>query len=205
MDFIDYFPLTGFLLMLIFAAGRIYLLKQKQIQVISISSHKNQSVKVLYLIFALIFLLWLFELIRTAFQLSFSILPEQLTKLIINCVVAKIVGAILISLAFIFWTVTLVHFKTSLRMGLNENNRGKLITTGIFSLSRNPFFLSLDLYFCGVALIFPTVFIIGFTVTAIVGIHFFILKEERFLLNNYGEDYKKYQKNTSRYITLFKK
>jgi len=199
MDFIDYFPLTGFLLMLILITVRIYSLKQKQIQVIS-SSQKNRSSKVLYPIFVFIFLLWLFELIRPAFQLSFSLLPTSVTTLLFNSSILKKIGIILIFGALILWMITLVHFKTSLRMGLDEDNCGKLITSGVFSFSRNPFFLSLDLYFLGVASMLSSVFNIVFSLAAIIGIHFFILKEERFLLENYGEEYLNYQQKTGRYF-----
>ncbi|MFV0593429.1 MAG: methyltransferase family protein [Draconibacterium sp.] len=199
MDFIDYFPLTGFLLMLVLITVRIYSLKQKRIQVIS-SSQKNRSSKVLYPIFVFIFLLWLFEIVRPAFRISFSLLPEQLTKQIFDCFSVKTTGAILILFALIFWILTLSHFQNSLRLGLNENNKGTLITNGIFSLSRNPFFLSFDLYFLGVALILPSVFMLVFTIAALVSIHFFILKEERFMTENYGEEYQNYRQKTRRYL-----
>ncbi|MCK3686098.1 isoprenylcysteine carboxylmethyltransferase family protein [Maribellus sp. YY47] len=199
MEFFNYFPLTGFLLMLIFVVGRIYLLKQKQIQVIS-SSQKNRSSKVLYPVFAFIFLIWIFELIRPAFQVSFSLLPTSVTTLLFNFSILKKIGIILIFGALILWMITLVHFKTSLRMGLDENNCGKLITSGVFSFSRNPFFFSLDLYFLGVASMLSSVFNIVFSLAAIIGIHFFILKEERFLLENYGEEYLNYQQKTGRYF-----
>jgi len=87
-----------------------------------------------------------------------------------------------------------------LRFGLNENNRGKLINTGIFSVSRNPFFFSIILCFVGTALIFMNWFFIGFAVLAIVSIHFFILKEEKFMRQHYGESYREYRKKVRRYF-----
>jgi protein-S-isoprenylcysteine O-methyltransferase Ste14 len=96
--------------------------------------------------------------------------------------------------------ITLVHFKTSLRFGMSSSNKGDLITTGIFSFSRNPFFLSLNLYFTGQAMVFPAIVFIGFALMAVAGIHFFILKEEKFLIIFYGESYTSYQKKVRRYF-----
>ncbi|MCE4564058.1 isoprenylcysteine carboxylmethyltransferase family protein [Maribellus sp. CM-23] len=198
MEFLNYFPLIGFLLMMAFVAARVYILTQKQIRVMAAANPKKPLQILRYLIFTFLFLLWFLELCQPVF--SFSILPELLTRILISGAVLKTAGAMLITLALVLWVLTLVHFKTSLRLGLDVTNRGKLITTGIFSVSRNPFFLSLDLYFFGVALVFPNVFMIAFTLAALVGIHFSILKEERFLLQNYGEEYQNYQQKTGRYF-----
>ncbi len=98
------------------------------------------------------------------------------------------------------WVITLTHFNTSLRFGLDKNTRGKLITIGIFSISRNPFFLSLDIYFIGTAMVLPSIFFLVFAATTVVSIHFFILKEERFMADNYSEEYLKYRQKTRRYF-----
>jgi protein-S-isoprenylcysteine O-methyltransferase Ste14 len=92
------------------------------------------------------------------------------------------------------------HFKTSIRFGLNDKNKGKLITSGVFAYSRNPFFLSLDLYFLGISLMLPNLFFIGFAVLTVISIHFFILKEEKFMLKAYGIEYKKYVSKVGRYF-----
>lgn len=198
MEFLDYFPLTGFLLMMAFVAARIRILTRKQVRVMAAANPKKPLRILRYLIFTFLFLLWFLELCQPVF--SFSILPELLTRILISDTFLKAAGALLISLALVLWVLTLVHFKASLRLGLDATNRGKLITTGIFSVSRNPFFLSLDLYFFGVALVFPNVFMIVFALAALVGIHLSILKEERFLLQNYGEEYQNYQQKTGRYF-----
>jgi len=200
MQVINAVPFTGFLLILIFLTGRIRFLKSKGIKVSSITGKMKKTILLLYPILGFIFLIWLFEIIKPVFQLSFSILPEILTNQFIESIFLKISGVILILLSLILWTITLIHFKTSLRFGLDENNKDKLITTGIFSFSRNPFFLSLDLYFLGVALIFPSPFFIVFTVLAVVSVHFFILKEERFLQKVYRDEYEKYAKKVRRYF-----
>ena len=46
----------------------------------------------------------------------------------------------------------------------------------------------------------PNLFLIGFSILAITGIHFFILKEEKIMRNMYGSEYEEYAKNVRRYF-----
>ena len=154
----------------------------------------------LYLLFGIIFLLWFFEIAKPAFFKTYSILPEFASVKLIDSNLIKIIGSLLILNSLVLWIITLFHFKGSLRFGLDENNSGKLITTGVFTISRNPFFLSIDIFFIGITLIIPNLFFIVFTMLAIVSIHFFILKEEKFLRDVYGEDYLNYSKKVRRYF-----
>lgn len=191
------------LFFLAFSAALLFktaFLKRNGVHVRAKNETKNKANYFLYPAFTLVLLLWLFELIKAAFSLSITVLPAILTKKILQCLICQISGSAALLLALILWIITLLHFKNSLRFGLVKNNRGELITKGIFSLSRNPFFLSLDFYFIGVAILLPTVFTIGFSLTAIVSIHFFILKEERFLQKFYGEEYLAYKHKTRRYL-----
>jgi len=88
----------------------------------------------------------------------------------------------------------------SLRFGLDPNNLGELVTSGIFAFSRNPFFVSILFQFSGIALVYPTPYFVGIAVLSIIFIHIFILKEERFMLDNYGQEYKAYRKKVRRYF-----
>lgn len=200
MKFFDVIPLAGFLLILVFLTNRILVLRRKGIAVSKGPRKLKKSTFLFYLVFGLVLLVWFFEIIKPAFQHSFSILPEILTNRLFESILLKFLGAILILISLVLWTITLIHFKTSLRFGLDEKNQEKLVTTGIFSISRNPFFLSLNIYFLGIAFIFPNPFFIGFAVLAIVSIHFYILKEERYLRKVYGEEYKRYEEKVRRYF-----
>ena len=199
MEFLNYFPLTGFLLMMAFVAARICILTKKQIRVMAATNPKKPLLILRYIIFTFVFLPWFLELCQPFF--SFSILPELLTRILINGTFLKTAGALPDHSCIGFMGGNAGSFlKLRCAWALMPRNRGKLITTGIFSVSRNPFFLSLDLYFFGVALVFPNVFMIVFALAALVGIHLSILKEERFLLQNYGEEYQNYQQKTRRYF-----
>ena len=200
MKGLEIVPYAGFLILTILILGKIFLLKKRGINVSAANENPPRFMQILYPVFFLILLVWVFELAKPVFQFQFTILSGQVATPLVDYLLLEIGGTLLIVISLIFMALTLHHFNTSLRFGLNENNRGKLITTGIFSISRNPFFLSILLYFSGTALVIPSWFFIGFAVLSIISIHLFILKEEKFMSVHYGESYRKYRKNVRRYF-----
>jgi len=195
-----FIPLFSFLIILILIIGNTIVLRKSNIRISSGTGRPSFSTFVLYLVFLLILLLYIFELSQAAFQFTFSVLPTQFTIRFFSSILLEILGIGLQLFSLIFLFFTLRHFGKSLRFGMNTENRGELITNGVFSISRNPFFTALLLHFIGSTLLIPSPFFIGFTLAAIIGIHLFIFKEEKFMLENYGEEYKKYRKKVRRYF-----
>lgn len=200
MTFLSIFPLAGFLFIAAALIGRIFVLRKKGIKVSSKAAGKRQTLLLLYPVFAIVLLVWLGELIRLAFGWPSGILPNAFTAPLSGSNLLQTAGGIVILAALIILLLTLLHFHDSLRFGLDEKNQGQLITKGIFSVSRNPFFLSIILYFLGLALMHPSLFFILMALLTVISIHFFILKEEKFLLKFYGEAYRKYRKKVGRYF-----
>jgi protein-S-isoprenylcysteine O-methyltransferase Ste14 len=200
MEFLSIFPLVSFLFLAVSLFARIIYLREKGIKVSSKSGEKTKILVFFYPVFVLIFLIWLAELASLAFQFSLSILPEFLTKQLLNFQLLRYAGVILIFISLVLWVLTLFHFRFSLRFGLDGKNRGELVTRGVFSQSRNPFFLSINLFFAGLALFHTSIFFLGMALLTLTSIHFFILNEEKFLRKHYGEAYKKYQEKVDRYF-----
>ena len=200
MEVFDFSPIISFFLFAIFIIVKTILLKKEGVPVSS-NTKKSVSVKyILYPIFLLIISLFIFELVKPVFKISCSVLPEFLTQIFFNSIFMEVTGVLLIVAAQIFLLFTLHNFNKSLRFGMDSKNLGMLITTGIFSISRNPFFVSIILLFIGIALIYGSTFFIIFAVLTIISIHFFILKEEKFLQKYYGDEYKKYSNSVRRYF-----
>jgi protein-S-isoprenylcysteine O-methyltransferase Ste14 len=164
------------------------------------SGEKPKHLVLLYPVFVLLFLVWLAELARLSFQFSISVLPEFLIKSLFNFQWIRYAGIIVIFISLVFWVLTLFHFRFSLRFGLDDKNLGKLVTRGVFSQSRNPFFLSINLFFVGLALLHTSIFFLGMAALTLVSIHFFILKEEKYLRKHYGDAYQKYREIVGRYF-----
>jgi protein-S-isoprenylcysteine O-methyltransferase Ste14 len=75
-----------------------------------------------------------------------------------------------------------------------------LITNGIYSYTRNPVFIAIDLYVIGIALIYPTIGGIASVLLACMGVHVHILAEEKYLSSRCGAQYMAYMKRTKRYL-----
>lgn len=200
MNELEILPTAGFFALIFLIAGKIFLLKKKGVKVSSGKNKTSSQVFLLYFVFLLMMGVWIFEIAQPVFQFNFLFLPLFFTQPLLKSLLWDILGAAFVIAGLILMATSLSHFKNSLRFGLDENNQGKLITSGIFSFSRNPFFLSLDLYFLGVALILSNLFFIIFAVLAIVGIHFFILKEEKFMRKYFGNKYLLYSRSVRRYF-----
>lgn len=156
-------------------------------------------------IFATVFLVAFFatfisELLFQSLLTSYSILPKFIQNNIFYLSTLEIFGILILALSVISMHLTLVGFKNSLRFGFDDKNLGNLVTTGIFSYSRNPFFVSILLLLLGKAMVFPTPFFVGVFILSLLSIHVVILKEEKFMRENYGEEYNKYAEKVRRYF-----
>jgi len=158
----------------------------------------NAVIEILFLIGLLI---WSYEIITIIFNIEFHIIPiDFVNKIILNNIILKYLGMGLIFIGYILFLMSLVSFGKSWRVGIDSKNPGKLVTNGIFSITRNPIFVYIDLYFVGTALINTNILFILFAVLVIIGIHYQILQEEIFLSNFYGQEYSEYKKRVRRYI-----
>lgn len=198
MQIIRIIPFIIFLLFCILIAYRISYLKKRKIQ----TADFKISFKTLFSSFFLLgfFTLYFSELVSLALGYNFKILPAFFHMLLFYSIFSSIAGLLFQLLAFLAMYKTLLAFNSSLRFGLNQQNLGKLVTTGIFRYSRNPFFLSILALFFGIALVFPTPFFVGIFVLSAITIHFYVLKEEQFLQKNYGNKYTKYTNEVRRYF-----
>jgi protein-S-isoprenylcysteine O-methyltransferase Ste14 len=132
--------------------------------------------------------------------LKIQFLPEGMAKPLFTSHWAQIAGGVMICVCIFVFILALVSFKTSWRIGIDTVAPGGLITTGIFSVSRNPVFLSMDLYFLGTFLIYSNIFFLLCAIAIAMGFHFQIRQEERFLLRQYGGTYSGYMTQVGRYL-----
>lgn len=96
-----------------------------------------------------------------------------------------------------------VQMHDSWRAGVPESDKTELVTSGIFSISRNPAFLGFDLVYIGILLMFYNHALFAASVFASLCIHLQIVNvEEDFLQNAFGEEYLSYKKRVSRYLGM---
>jgi protein-S-isoprenylcysteine O-methyltransferase Ste14 len=77
----------------------------------------------------------------------------------------------------------------------------QLVTTGVFSISRNPLYLGGICIVIGVALTLNLPWVLVLLLPALVACHYFlIVLEERYLVTTFGEDYRTYAASVHRWI-----
>jgi protein-S-isoprenylcysteine O-methyltransferase Ste14 len=140
-------------------------------------------------------LLWSLQVALTAF--GSSLLPAPLFW---NSPLMQVVGLILCVAGLIVFVLALISFGDAWRIGVDEVHSDRLVTRGIFAVSRNPIFVFMNLYFAGTFLMFPNWFFLLFFILMALGIHRQILNEEKYLLSKFGVEYEKYMNKVRRYL-----
>jgi protein-S-isoprenylcysteine O-methyltransferase Ste14 len=134
---------------------------------------------------------------------SFDIgLVSPLDDSVVDHVVARTAGAVLVAMGIFLFALALASFGASWRVGIDEEHPGGLVTGGIFRFTRNPIFVFLDAYFVGTFLINGTMFFLLAAALGLVLIHYQILQEERFLEGQYGDAYREYKRTAPRYLPV---
>lgn len=107
-------------------------------------------------------------------------------KIPINMILSIIIGII------IFLLGTYVYFKWEIFW--NKTYKGQLITNGIFQYIRHPHYTSLLIVGLGLALFFYSIAAMVIAIIAVPIMIWSIFDEEKLLIKQYGESYKKYMK-----------
>jgi len=205
MEWFDYFQVVSLLFLFLAVMGRaIHLRVTQHINPIAIGVGKTGLRRLIELGFVIGLVLWV--VIVLSCSLHFELNERPVLRLVntqlLNWQSAKLVGAILLICSLIIFISALVSFGNSWRVGIDEKTPGELVSRGIFAISRNPIFLSLILYASGAFLISGRLILLLFVVLVVIGVHYQIVQEERFLLKRYGKAYQDYCARTGRYITL---
>lgn len=109
-------------------------------------------------------------------------------------------GLVILVVALI-WTITAqIQMKDSWRIGIDYDKKSELVTSGLFSISRNPIFVGMILSLLGLFLCLPTLFSSLFLALGYILIQIQIRLEEEFLLKEHGELYKNYLTKVRRLI-----
>ena len=115
--------------------------------------------------------------------------------------VIRIIGLVLLGLGVIVFTVSVLQMKDNWRAGVQREEKTELVTTGIYSISRNPAFLGFDLMYIGIMITFFNWILCVVTCIVMVLFHLQIVNvEEDFLIEAFGDEYIKYRKKVCRYL-----
>ena len=156
---------------------------------------KTRTIEILLIIFCIL----------TFTTQIYSIIINENTYIIIFPDWVRICAFIIMALGILMLLLSIITMKDNFRIGINEKEEIKLINYGIYSFSRNPYYLGFYLFYIGLMIVFPNVFNIIIPFIAILMMSKEIKQEEGFLFEKLNDTYIEYKNKVNRYITLFKK
>jgi len=202
-NFFNIFLIVSLGAFLILFGGRSISIKLKEkINPIKLNFKNNGFKRIIEVaVFALVNI-FVFETLFYSIDIKFKIFPFPLNIKIFDLFFLKIFGVVLILAGFAFFIKGLFDLGYSWRLGIDENNPGKLITRGIYSFTRNPIYIFFNLYFLGVFFIYGSFIFLILFVTQLALLHLEIIEEEKFLFNKFGLNYINYCRRVGRYFTI---
>jgi len=128
------------------------------------------------------------------YAILFTFLPESsfLPVSFLEVELLKFVGLTLMLLALVWTIIAQNQMKDSWRIGIDNDMKTELVTSGLFSVSRNPVFLGMIVSLIGLFLITPNAVSLLFLILGYVLIQVQIRLEEEFLYRQHGEKYLDY-------------
>lgn len=113
----------------------------------------------------------------------------------------RMIGIAIGFLGVIVFIISVMAMKDNWRAGVSSEDKTRLVTKGIYQLSRNPAFLGFDLMYIGILILFFNWILFLITVFGIVMFHLQIVcVEEPFLRSTFVDEYLAYVEKVERYI-----
>ena len=141
--------------------------------------------------------------IGVAVVMSFFNQPFGKIKLL-NNLFAMIFGLGLLFLNLVVSAASLINLKDSWRVGVLENQKTELVTTGIYRFTLNPYFVSYFLMFAAYTVLLQNLILFGLSILGYLFVHKMIMKEEKYLYSVHGDAYMEYQTKVPRYFIALK-
>ena len=112
----------------------------------------------------------------------------------------KYIGLTLLFISLVWTVIAQGHMKNSWRIGIDTDTKTELVTSGLFSVSRNPIFFGMILSLVGLFFTTPNTLTLIFLILGYVLILIQIRLEEEFLTKEHGQAYIGYKQKVRRLI-----
>ena len=112
----------------------------------------------------------------------------------------KYIGLTLLFISLVWTVIAKGHMKNSWRIGIDTDTKTELVTSGLFSVSRNPIFFGMILSLVGLFFTTPNTLTLIFLILGYVLIQIQIRLEEEFLTKEHGQAYIGYKQKVRRLI-----
>ena len=106
-------------------------------------------------------------------------------------------------ISVIFWTWTQIHLDTQWSAQLQLKKSHHLVTTGPYAHIRHPLYLGMIGWAAAVSLLTANWIFVAVCTLSIAGVVGRIPKEERMMIEAFGDEYKAYMQRTGRFFPKF--
>jgi len=186
------FKIFALLILIIFYGiyfGKMYAQRKQGIKTNQIGSRKDKRLHTIEI------------LMKSA---TYLVVPVQLLSILFDFnqlpAYARVIGFSLGMLGNFIFLCAVLTMRDSWRAGIPAEDKTELVTSGIYSWSRNPAFLGFDFMYIGICMLYCNPFTILFSLFAIIMLHMQILQEEKYMTDTFGADYSAYKLRTCRYL-----
>jgi protein-S-isoprenylcysteine O-methyltransferase Ste14 len=201
LDVFSVFQLAGLALFLATIVGKtVHQITHDKINPITLDVRKKGLLGTMELLLFVEVNLWVLAVLWAALPVDLPAIPEPLGVVLVDALAVRLAGLGLITVAFAFFVLALRSLGDAWRLGLDQAGPDRLVTRGIYAVSRNPIYLFFDLYFVGTFLVNGELLFLLMAVLTVVNLHYQILHEERFLARLHGSAYEAYRAHTARYV-----
>ncbi len=104
----------------------------------------------------------------------------------------------LMSIALMVWVELALGRQFSPQLHLRQQHQ--MVTSGPYTHVRHPLYTALDGFGLSLALVSANWFFVGFFILSLVGLWVRVPREERMLLDKFGEQYREYMQSTGRFF-----
>jgi protein-S-isoprenylcysteine O-methyltransferase Ste14 len=201
LDVFSAFQLAGLMLFLATVVGKtVHQITHDKINPITLDVGKKGLLGIVELFLFGEVNVWVLGVLWATLPVDLPPIPGPLGAVLVDALAARIVGLGLITIALVIFVLALRSLGDAWRLGLDEVGPDRLVTHGIYAMSRNPIYLFFDLYFVGTFLINGELLFLLLAILTIVNLHYQIQHEERFLAQLHGSAYEAYRAQTARYV-----
>lgn len=130
---------------------------------------------------------WIYQISNAAILLSLLFLKVKVTPFPLF-----LAGLSIYSAGTILLAGSVMNFANPSESGINQK--------GLYRLSRNPMYVAYFFFFIGCALLTQSLRLLGFVLVFQITAHWIIRSEERWCIEQFGEEYLQYMKKVRRYF-----
>lgn len=201
-NFLIFFQATSLIIYITLILSKTIYLYSKGYKPLSIYPKKKGLLFfIIEFSFPLLITLWFGEIYLHLSHSELPFIPVFLYKHFADFRIFQLIGIVIIINSLIFFVLAYITINYSWRIGVDVNSPGPLITHGIYSISRNPIYLSFILYSLGIFLINMCWILLGYFILITLNIHIQIILEEITIKKIYDKDYLLYCSKTKRYFS----